>query len=103
MTQDETRTGPKFCLGQTVATPGAMEAIRAAGQCPLRFLARHAAGDWGDLDDDDAKLNDAALLDGSRLLSAYILRGGARIWVITEAFGDDGQRASTTILLPCEY
>jgi hypothetical protein len=103
MTHSEPRTSPKFSLGQTVATPGAMEAIRAAGQCPLRFLARHAAGDWGDVCPDDAKLNDAALLDGSHLLSAYTLRNGTCIWINSEAVGDDGHRAATTILLPDEY
>ena len=38
------------------------------------FLARHVTGDWGDLDDEDRSLNDAALIDGSRILSAYKTR-----------------------------
>jgi hypothetical protein len=103
LTHDETRTCPKFGLGQTVATPGAMDAIREAGQCPLRFLARHASGDWGDVCPEDKKMNDESLLDGSRVLSAFTLKNGTRIWVISEAVSDDGQRAATTILLPCEY
>lgn len=93
----------KFALGFVTATPAALKAIRQAGQTPAEFLTRHAAGDWGEVCPDDAKLNDEALKDGSRLLSAYTLRSGVRIWVITEAVGDDGQRASTTILLPEEY
>jgi hypothetical protein len=93
----------KFSLGFVTATPAALKAIRQAGQTPSEFLARHAACDWGEVCPDDAKLNDEALKDGSRLLSAYTLRSAVRIWVITEAVGDDGQRASTTILLPEEY
>jgi hypothetical protein len=94
---------PKFSLGQEVATPGALKAIHQAGQSALQLLARHVACDWGDLSDEDKRLNDEALKDGSRLLSAYVLRSGVRIWVITEAADDDGQRAVTTLLLPDEY
>ena len=56
------------------------------------FLARHVTGDWGDLDDEDRSLNDAALIDGSRILSAYQTRKGERIWVITEAANEVGLR-----------
>src|SRR3954470_18855792 len=89
---------PKFSPGRQVGTPGALKAIHEAGQSALQFLARHVAGDWGDLGDDDKRLNDEALKDGSRLLSAYTLRSEVRIWVITEAADDNGQRAATTIL-----
>lgn len=93
----------KFHPGQVVATPGAWEALAASGQCPAEFLDRHLRGDWGDLDDEDRELNDLALLDGSRLLSDYTTARGGRIWVITEAVGDDGERSHSTILLPSEY
>jgi len=96
-------TNAKFMLGQQVATPGALRAIHQAGQSLLQFLARHASGDWGDLGDEDRRLNDEALIDGSRLLSAYVLRTGIKIWIITEAVGEDGKRTATTILLPDEY
>jgi len=42
-------------------------------------------------------------VDGSRIWSAYNTLRGVKIWVITEAVGDDGDRAATTILLPAEY
>ena len=48
-------------------------------------------------------LNDAALVDGSRLLSSYTMRNGTKLWIITEASDNDGNRAATTILLPSEY
>jgi hypothetical protein len=92
-----------FTLGQVVATPGAWEAIRDAGQSPADFLSRHVAGDWGELHDDDRRLNNLALTDGSRLLSAYKTLRGERLWIITEAADDSGHRYSTTILRPEEY
>jgi hypothetical protein len=95
---------PKFSLGQIVATPGALEALQESGQTPQLFLARHVRGDWGeDLCEEDRQLNDQALVDGSRILSAYKTRNGIKLWVITEAADDDGHRAATTCLLPEEY
>ena len=95
---------PNFSLGQCVATPGALEALQAAGVSPLDLLARHALGDWGDLSQDDLEANNQALEDGSRLLSAYELPGqDQKVWIITEAVGDDGQRDSSCILMADEY
>lgn len=93
----------KFHPGQIVATPGALEALRQAGQQPAEFLSMHLAGDWGDLDDEDKRLNAEAVVDGSRILSSYRTRLDERIWLITEATGDDGRRACSTLLLPDEY
>lgn len=98
-----TATNPKFTLGQVVATPGALEALAKAGQTPHELLARHLRGDWGDLDAEDAALNDEAIKDGSRLLSAYVLKTGEKVWIITEADDDSGHRAASTLLLPDEY
>jgi hypothetical protein len=92
-----------FPLGQIVATPAALEAIQDSGQTPAFFLDKHAAGDWGEVGKEDAALNDQALLDGERLLSAYRTLKGVRIWIITEATDDDGIRSSTSIILPEEY
>jgi hypothetical protein len=96
-------TPPKFLLGQVVATPGALKAIQASGQTPAEFLDRHASGEWGDLSNDDREANNEALVDGSRILSAYVTRKGTKLWIITEAADDSGKRAATTILLPNEY
>ena len=91
-------TTPRFPLGRTVATPGALVALVRARETPLPYLVRHAAGDWGDLDQDDRAENECALKDGCRILSAYRLADHTRIWIITEA-----DRSVTTILLPDEY
>lgn len=94
---------PLFSLGQVVATPGCLAAFEEAGQQPWEFLARHVRGDWGDVVEQDQEANDLALQDGSRILSAYTLSSETRIWIITEATDDAGQRSATTCLLPEEY
>lgn len=93
----------KFNLGQIVATPGALEALQESGQTAAFFLDRHIQGDWGEVCDEDKALNDQALVDGGRLLSAYRTLKGSRLWVITEAADDNGNRPCSTCLLPSEY
>ena len=88
----------KFPLGQIVATPGALEAFREAGEEPETYLQRHLSGDWGDLSAEDKQENELSLQNGWRILSSYMLSNGTKIWVITEA-----DRASTCLLLPEEY
>ena len=88
----------KFQLGSLVATPGALQALEQAGQSPMEFLQRHAAGDWGEVDAHAKTENEYSLQHGFRLLSAYRLADGTKIWIITEA-----DRSATTLLLPEEY
>ena len=87
-----------FSLGQVVATPGAIEAMEEAGQSSAELLQRHITGDWGDVPPEDAKENDFSVKKGFRILSAYKLKTGVKIWIITEA-----DRSATTFLLPSEY
>ena len=97
-------TRAKFDPGHIVATPEALETIRASGQTPEIFLGAHLEGHWGgELCEEDRQLNDEALIDGSRIFSAYKTLRGEKLWVITEAADDNGRRYSTTILLPDEY
>ena len=97
------RLEAKFPLGRLAATPGALEAMAASGQTPEFFIAKHLAGDWGEVGTEDWQLNNEAVRDGSRLLSVYRTLKGVRLYVITEAADDNGHRAATTILLPDEY
>jgi hypothetical protein len=88
----------RFSLGQILATPGALEALSRAEQDPSEFLNRHVVGDWGNLDEEDTAENELSLEKGFRLLSAYELNTGVRLWVITER-----DRSATTLLLPEDY
>ena len=87
-----------FPLGEVFATPGALAALEAAGQSPIEFLIRHVCNDWGEVCPDDWQMNDEAIENGDRLLSAYRTSQGERIWIITER-----DRSATTLLLPDEY
>jgi hypothetical protein len=95
---------PLFKPGRILATPGCIEAVEKAGDNLWVYLSRHLSGDWGIVDAEDKEANDQALKDGSRLLSSYLLKDGStKIWLITEAEDDTGNRAATTGILPDEY
>lgn len=74
----------------------------------VSLLRRHLHGDWGDVCADDAKANELALTQQTRIISSYALpltpskRSSqatiGKIWIITEA-----DRSVTTFLLPMEY
>lgn len=89
---------PRFLLGQVVSTPGALEALQQAGQDPLALLDRHVSGDYGELDEEDWAQNEYSVTHDLRILSAYTLVSGVKVWVISEA-----DRSATTFLLPSEY
>ena len=88
----------RFPLGQLVATPGALRLVEASGVNPAELLRRHQNGDYGVIDKTDWQANEQAIVDGERILSAYLLPTGEKLWVITEA-----DRSSTCILTPDEY
>lgn len=89
-----------FNLGQIVATPGALQVLEGTSQTPLDFIKRHAAGDWGDVCEEDAEANNEALSNGDRLFSVYHTNGsgGQKLYLITE-----WDRSATTILMASEY
>lgn len=97
-TQTANQVKPLFRLGQTVTTPGALDAMAETQTNPADLLRRHQCGDWGDLDAEDKQSNQSALSNGSRIFSAYQVAEAVKFWVITEA-----DRSATTILLPEEY
>ena len=86
----------RFPLGGTFITRNALDRLNLADV--QTSLQRHARGDWGECWPADVQLNDEALRDGCRLLSAYQDRNGVKFWIITEA-----DRSTTTILLPVDY
>ena len=94
---DETRDDPDWLFphGKVYWTPGV---IRQVSLEDVGWsLARHLAGDWGDIDPDDWRQNDLAVEHGGRLLSAYHTNAGRNLWIITEA-----DRSVTTVFLPEE-
>ena len=86
-----------FRLGNILATPGALHFLDRTGTNAAVVLVRHQRGDFGTVGAEDVQSNKDAIINGSRILSAYVL-GGERVWIITEA-----DRSSTTLLLPEEY
>lgn len=90
----------KFELGNVVSTAGVAQWMYGT-QTNLDFvvssLSRHAKGDWGELCDEDKALNNEAVKEGNRILSAYN-QGSDKIWIITES-----DRSCTTVLFPSEY
>lgn len=95
---DAPKTKQLFALGHVVMTDGAA----ALGVDFRPYVARHQAGDWGQLDEFDIRQNNRAVKEGFRILSAYNVPVGGgeseRIWIISEA-----DRSITTILLTQEY
>ncbi|WP_027798863.1 hypothetical protein [Paraburkholderia dilworthii] len=88
-----------FRLGHTVATPGAVDLLDRTETDSAGLLRRHQCGDWGVVSSQDAASNSQAIVNGTRILSAYELGANReRLWIITEA-----DRQATTLLLPAEY
>ena len=106
MTTDQPRKKALFPLGRLSATAGAITALQLQRQDLVPYMQRHALGDWGCVCPEDAALNDEAVREGNRILSAYAIDpakpckgyGENCLWVITEA-----DRSVTTFLLPEEY
>ena len=89
----------RFDSGRIVMTTGVDTLIDEGRLNPAPYLYRHLCGDWGDLDDSDRRLNDAALQSGEdRLFSSYQVAPNLKLWIITE-----WDRSVTTLLLPSEY
>ena len=89
----------RFSSGQVVMTAGIDDLVRQGRLNPAPYLRRHFRGDWGDLDESDRRLNDAALQSGEdRLFSSYQVTPDLKLWLITE-----WDRSVTTLLFPSEY
>ena len=109
----------RFQPGQCVATPGALALLEQTGFSAALLINRHLHGDWGDVCEEDAELNEMALRDGSRIMSVYRLVSPEKLkatprskrselptaWVITDASATDynGIRHCTTVLRPEDY
>jgi hypothetical protein len=86
----------KFQLGRTVITRNALD--RLTNDDVQTALARHGAGDWGEVCPEDRQENEFSLREDYRLLSVYQSSAGEKFWIITEA-----DRSATTVLMPEDY
>jgi hypothetical protein len=90
-------------LGRTVVTQGARAALQRSGQHEHEFFDRHQRGDWGDLPEGEASVNDAEVTPEGRnqlrgyVMSAYETRLEDRLWIVT-----DWASRTTTVSLPFE-
>ncbi len=87
-----------FPLGRVVATRNCLHVLLSINGSAVPYLERHQRGDWGILSHADRDRNDRAVVDGGRILSKYLLKGGTPIYVITEA-----DRSVTTVMLVGDY
>lgn len=85
-----------FPLGRVLITRTAADTLPAEDVAAA--ISRHAAGDWGDVCEDDGQENERSLNSGLRLFSVYHTQDGVQFWIITEA-----DRSATTVLLPEDY
>lgn len=66
----------RFELGETEATPAAMELLGVAGADPRELIFKHRTGDFGDWPDDDlneelTRENDRAVEHGGGIASCF--------------------------------
>lgn len=83
-----------------MATPGALNAFAATGENPINYIVRHMNLDPGSLGAEDQLANLQAVREGTRVFSAYELRDGTRIWIITEGRSDRHSYLTLTTTLP---
>ena len=95
---DDRRCPVRLDLGLVVCTRGGLLALLRSHQLPSEFIRRHEHGDWGEVCEEDRKLNEEAVGDGGdpRVLSVYRTSLGERLWLITEG-------GMTTLTTPDEY
>ncbi len=90
-----------FKLGETVMTRGIGEAMEHDNNFRgevLKSFERYVSGDWGDLGDDDKKMNDEAVTNNDDRILAKYKTSTKPIYIITE-----WDRSYTTIMFCDEY
>ena len=68
------------------------------------LLDRHAAGDWGEISEDDKAANDEAARSGDgRLFSSYASAEHGQLWIITDDIRGEGEGPLTTVMFHEDY
>ena len=87
-----------FPLGRRVVSRNALAVLGEAGVEPNRLFGRHAAGDWGVIEDKSWHLNRMAVDAGyGCVASAYEVLGDVRVVILTQP-----DRSNTIMALPNE-
>jgi hypothetical protein len=87
-----------FPLGRRIVSRNALAVLGEAGVEPNRLFDRHAAGDWGMIEDKSWHLNRMAVDAGyGCVASAYEVLGDMRVVVLTQP-----DRRNTIMALPDE-
>lgn len=74
-----------FPLGRRIVTSNALAVLGEARMEPGRLFERHAAGDWGVIEDKSWYLNKMAVDGGyGSIASAYEVLGDVRVVVLTQ-------------------
>jgi hypothetical protein len=87
-----------FELGDILIMPQAKQHLKEVGVNSDSLLVRHAACDWGDIENFEKEDNEIALKEGGILLSSYKLPDGTYVMVTTSR-----ERTATTVSLPTEW
>jgi hypothetical protein len=74
-----------FQLGEVIVTPRASQALADSALSLDELLARHQAGDWGDVSSAERRLNDEGVVKRFNLVSNYHTPHGDRLTVVTRA------------------
>ncbi len=75
----------KFELGYVVVTSTAADVLHRWGKSVESVLARHQAGDWGDLSEELRQLNERALTERMNVVSVYEAPDGKLLNIFTRA------------------
>ena len=82
-------------LGRVTASPAVIAALAKANLTAMALLARHAAGDWGEADDETRNENYRAAFFGSGLVSSvFPLATDDTVLIVTEL-----DRQETSLIL----
>jgi predicted transcriptional regulator len=88
-------------IGQILMTKGVTKLARENKRFAAfvrRSLDRYRKGDWGEITDEEKRLNDLSEEKGHLVFSSYESEGFPEIWIITSA-----DRSYSTVMFPDEY
>ena len=87
-------------LGQVLVTRGVADQVREKrgfASFVRKSLGRYRRGDWGDMSEEDQRLNQSSLARHLRLFASYESPDLPEIWITTEP-----DRSSSTVMFPDE-